>query len=868
MILKSYQAESLDWLEAFFKRCKETGSPRLAYEETTREWRDVALHYYHLPTLPHVPYVCLRIPTGGGKTLIGGLAIERANRSLLFTQYSLTLWLVPSEPIREQTLKALRTPSNLLHQAVFSALGDVTVLEIEEALRVKPSVVNGSNTIIVATMQAFKQEEIDRLSVYKQNSEMMPHFEDVSDPTVRGNHSLVDVLRMRHPFVVVDEAHNQGTLLASETLARFEPSAILELTATPDRSRQPSNVLFSVGASALQAAEMIKLPLELVRRENWQDTLRDAIACLNKLQIKAEAEAEYAASGDYLRPIMLLQAERKDAEKETLVPETVKKALMDDFSIPEEQIAIATGAVDDLSGEDILSEKSRKRFIITIDKLREGWDCPFAYVLCSFRNTSSTTAAEQVLGRILRMPGAKKKSHQELNEAYAFITSSNFQATISNLRDGLVRNGFERQETKDLINAVEDKITESGDLFSWKETAEETITFTAPELPKPEAIPAGLTNKVEVTPEASSITLKGSFSKKQAEELEKAFRTEVGKATIRQAIERMKSPRARRKQSPAERGELFHVPLLALRQGELWEHFEETHLLQGEWRIIDYPCELDENEFKKPDRRIEGGRFLVREEALRFEYFDDIEKQLALFDYQVNWSLLDLIDWLAKNIPDESILPDDKAAYIDKAVTWLMDKREFGIEELTYAKFRLRSALEKRIKNVKRQAMERIHSALLMEPEQFIVDERCEIVFENGRYSYDWPYNGFIELPKHFFPQIGNLNAEGEELECAVFLATQLEGVKFWVRNVDRKPTSFSLQTNTDRFYPDFICCLDDGRTLVVEYKNSRDWDLPDNAGKRRMGELWERRSNGKCLFIMPRGKDWAAIREKIGQKL
>src|SRR5690349_20295899 len=239
MIPKIYQVDALNYLESFFKRCKDYNDPRLAYEETTREWCEVALHYRPLPKLPNVPYVCLRIPTGGGKTLIGGLAIERANRSLLFTRNSVTLWLVPSEPIREQTLKALRSQSNLLHQAVYSALVEVTVLEIDDALRVKPNVLNNSNTIIVTTIQALKQEDIDRLSVYKQNSEMMQHFENTTDPEVRGNHSLVDALRMRHPFVIVDEAHNQGTPLAFDTLARFDPSAILELTATPDRSSQP-----------------------------------------------------------------------------------------------------------------------------------------------------------------------------------------------------------------------------------------------------------------------------------------------------------------------------------------------------------------------------------------------------------------------------------------------------------------------------------------------------------------------------------------------------------------------------------------------------------------------------------------------------
>ncbi|MEI6125664.1 MAG: DEAD/DEAH box helicase family protein, partial [Pseudomonadota bacterium] len=801
------------------------------------------------------PYVCLRIPTGGGKTLIGGLAIERANRSLLFTQHSVTLWLVPSDPIREQTLKALRSPTNLLHQSVYSALGEVTVLEVDEALRVKPAVLNGSSTIIVATMQAFKQEDMERLNVYKQNSEMMPHFEDISDTTIKGNHSLVDVLRMRHPFIIVDEAHNQGTALAFETLARFEPSAILELTATPDRSLQPSNVLFSVGASALQAADMIKMPLELVRRENWQDALRDAIACLNKLQGKADDECR--ETGDYLRPIMLLQAERKDTERETLVPEKVKQSLIDDFGIPEDEIAIATGAADEIAGEDILSEKSLKRFIITIDKLREGWDCPFAYVLCSFRNTNSSTAAEQILGRILRMPGAKRKINQELNEAYSFVTSSNFQATVESLRDGLVKNGFERQEAQDLIHAGEEN--QQPGLFSQMAA----ITFSAPELPEPETIPSVLKNKIELVPEAGTITLKGDFTPRQIEALTNVFQTPEGKQSIQQAMVQFKTPCRPPQKAPSELGELFRVPQLAYRQGELWEPFEETHLLQADWQLLDYSCELSEGEFRKPERTPQGGRFSVREERVRFEYFDNIEAQLALFDFHVEWNQAELVSWLERNIPDDTLMPDEKAAFLDKAVTRLVEKRGFTFDELSYAKFRLRTALESKIKEAKKAAMGRVYQALLLKPEQFNADASCEMIFQQGRYVYDFLYSGFTDLPKHFYPHIGNLRSEGEEFECAVFIATQLEGVKYWVRNVERKATAFSLQTSTDRFYPDFICQLEDGKILIIEYKNTRDWDLPENNEKRRLGELWERRSNGKGLFIMPRGRDWEALRKK-----
>ena len=853
MILKSYQAEALEYYEKFLKRCMENGDIQGAYGDTTEEWR-FRLTYRPLPSLVQVPYVCLRIPTGGGKTMIGGMAVERVNRAF-HRQHSLTLWLVPSEPIRDQTLKALRDPKNILHRAVQSALGELTVLEIDEALRMTPHVVSGSNVIIVATMQAFKQEETDRLSVYKQNGSLLEHFNGITDPAVRGNLSLVDVLRMHHPFVVVDEAHNQGTPLAFETLARFEPGAILELTATPDRTFQPSNVLYSVSASVLHAEEMIKMPLELAHRPNWQDALRDAIARLDQLQQKAEEEQR--AGGEYLRPIMLLQAERRDADQETLTPERLKKALIEDFGLAENEIAIATGTTDEIAGEDILAATCPLRFIITVDKLREGWDCPFAYVLCSFRNTSSATAAEQILGRILRMPRATKKTRPELNMAYAFVTSDNFNATVASLKDGLVRNGFERQEAKELV-IVPGNDQGPGELFSQLTTT----TVTVPELPAPEAIPAELAKKVEIVPESSSITLKGNISEPQAKALQNACHTPEGKEAMKQAIARHRTQKPRRVKTPAENGEVFNVPLLQLRQGELWEPFENSHLLQGEWSLLDYPADLPS--FQKPDQKPKGGQMYLEKEKVQFTPFEAPKITRLPFEYHASWDQVRLVAWLDENIFDDTILPDEKAAFLNKAITTLLDPRGFTLNDLEYDRFRLREALENKVADAKRQALKKVYQHLLFTPENFIANDQSQITFQDGQYAWDWVYSGFVELPKHFYPQIGNLKAEGEEFECAVFLATQLDGVQFWVRNVERKRTAFSLQTSTDRFYPDFLCQLEDGRVLDVEYKNKRDWQLPENVEKRQLGELWEKRSNGKCLFIMPEGKDFEAISRKV----
>jgi type III restriction enzyme len=598
---------------------------------------------------------------------------------------------------------------------------------------------------------------------------------------------------------------------------------------------------------------MIKMPLTLVQRPNWLDALRDAIARLNQLQ--QAAEAERAAGGNYLRPIMLLQAERKDADHETLIPERVKQALLDDFGIPEQEVAIATGTTDEIAGIDILAEGCPLRFIITVDKLREGWDCPFAYVLCSLRNTSSATAAEQVLGRILRLPYAEKKTHPDLNMAYAYLTSSNFAATVESLKDGLVRNGFERQETRDLINVQDEAQTE--DLF----THQTAITYSTPELPEPEAIPEKLAKKIEITPENASITLKGSFTETQVKALQELFQTPAGKEAVREAVNRLRSPRTPPPQSPSEQGELFKVPQLQYRQGDLWEPFEATHLLQGEWSLLDYSCELPT--FSSAGRKAQGGMMYLEREKVKFTPFQSGVEEAKLFEYRSGWDQVHLVSWLERNIYDATLLPDEKAAFLNKTVDWLQTKG-FTLEELVYAKFRLRSELEARIDEAKRQAMQQVHHQLLIAPEEFVVDSKSEVVFQQGRYAYDSIYCGFTELPKHFFPQIGNLKGDGEEFECALFLATELEGVKFWVRNVERKVTSFSLQTGSDRFYPDFLCQLENGKVLAVEYKNKRDWHLPENVEKRQLGKLWEKRSNGQCLFIMPEGKDFEAISAKV----
>ncbi|RUS68102.1 hypothetical protein CUZ56_00587 [Saezia sanguinis] len=867
--LKNYQVQLLEGYEAYLRRVRELRSPAAAFTESTEAFFGRGLPYQPLPGAEMVPYVCLRVPTGGGKTRLAGQSIKRVNEAFLARECSLVLWLVPSETIREQTLQALRTPGELLYQDMRDLFGSVHVLDINEALYLSPATLSTANTIIVATMQSFKRDSADGLRVYRQNGALMPHFDGIA-PERCGEHSLVDVIRLQQPFIIVDEAHNQGTPLAVDTLVRLNPSCILELTATPDRSSQPSNILRSVSAATLQAEEMIKLPLDLAIHPQWQRCFAGAHAKLQ--QLEKDAIGEQKQTGEIVAPIvMLIQAERKMQGKETFIPEIVKKALIEDFHIPESKIAIATGVTDELTGKK-LGDKDYPQYIITVDKLREGWDCPNAYVLFSFRNTTSATAVEQLLGRILRMPHVTRKHNEALNKSYAFVVSENMLETANNLRDGLVQSGFERLESKDLIAPVQDD-SPTPDLFNQAQDITVNLPeidnqVITPDLDALNALPKTLREKVDISQETGTLTVNGTVTASQVKQLAETFKKpEVIKAIKEQldtALIKQTSPELPEK-TPAERGEVAYIPLLTVQQGSQVELFEENSLLEGDWEMDEFSLQLTEAEFHRdPDSFRRALLRLSKVETIEFDPYDSLDTNLSLFGKEGGWSATDIVGWLDQKILFPYASQGQKVAWINAVVTYLLESRRFEVDELAYQKFSLRSAVERKMQTGLVQAKQRIFNELLDDDAAFNASDEHHIVFKQGYYAYDTPYTGPMKLKRHFFPVIGNLKNQGEELECAAFIANELEGVQWWVRNVERKKTSFWLQTASDKFYPDFIVRMQDGCTLVIEYKGAHIADNRDSQEKRRIGELWARRSHGTCRFVWVENKDWQTIEDAI----
>jgi type III restriction enzyme len=867
MQLKNYQQRSLDVLGKYFQNCKQMGNANLAFYATTLDVMGEGINYHEVDELPGLPYVCLRVPTGGGKTLMASHAVSLATREFLGLDHSFVLWLTPSTTIRDQTLKALKDRKHPYRTALESTLGGVTVVELSEALYLSPSTLNTDTVILVTTTQAFRIGDPELRKVYEASGALMSHFDTVPasadvDRYENGKPtpSLANLLRLHRPIVIVDEAQNVRSPLSFETLARFNPSCILEFTATPHRADHPSNVLYSISARELKAESMIKLPLRLETRSDWKELIGDAILKLKELD--GYAEAERAGTGDYLRPIMLLQAQPLRAGKQTVSVEVVEACLMEDYNIPAGQIIRATGKDDELGDMDLTATNCPVRYIITVQKLREGWDCSFAYVLCSVAEQHSATAVEQIVGRVLRMPKATRRQTPELNMAYAYIASSNFIETLNTLADALVENGFEKQEAAQLITQAQPP--DFGPLFEYRATGGETIAFKISEIPALEKISEELAGKVRYDFKTQTLELPANITAEEIEAIKPAFKNKESRLAFAQSAKEGKARYVVTKITPSERGEVFSIPVLAYRQGKFLEQLEETHFLDFNWELPKHNALLTEMEFAAGRSSPKQGEVDVTDEGkVRKQFLQNLKDQLTLLKVDLGWKVSDLVHWLDRNFIHHDLTANETGVYLIALVNNLIEKRNISLETLVREKYRLLDAVIRKINEVRGSAHEQAFKSFFDATSQ--VEVTPDLVFSFDPQEYPAPvgslYRGQHNFKKHYYPEVGKFDSN-EEKQCAEFIDT-LDEVEYWVRNISSQPSrSFWFQTSTDRFYPDFVCKLLDGRFLVVEYKGAHLYK--DAEENRQVGELWEKRSKAQCLFVMPTDKKYDVIVTKM----
>ena len=883
---KDYQRSCLESVARYFTKCQELGDADWAFQKTTEELWGEKSHFTPLKgEFPsEMPYFCLRVPTGGGKTWLAAKSVALVNNTLLHTEHSVILWLVPSKPIRTQTINALKDPDHPYHAALREA-GPVSVLALSDAKCLNRSTLETSTVVIVATSQSFNVGDEDIRKVYEDNGALMELFRNLTEDQAAGlekiaekgrvSYSLVNALRLRRPFIIVDEAHNGRTDLSFGTLAKFRPSGIMELTATPDTEKVPSNVLHSVSAVELKREEMIKLPILLETEPDDQKCLAEAINKRDELAQMARVEEQKGAP--YIRPLVLIQSEKRSKLKETRDADWVKAELIKNHNIPEEEIIIATGdergleQVEKEFPKGIFDEKCPVKFIITQQALAEGWDCAFAYILVSMAELKNEKGVEQLLGRILRQPQAKARETAALNKSYAFVVSRQFGETAEKLRDTLVASaGFDKADAKDFVAAAK---KEQGRL----DLGRGRVKFTPVDVKLPEDLDVSkvskeLKAKVKFSKAKGELQINQPLTPEEAKELEDVAVMEATKDTIRQAVEYSQKS-AKIFETPSETGQDFRVPQMEVVLHEELRLFDEPEALDYPWELPAYHATPTDDALRELNLAFitrEAGEIDVTESGqMTTRFLRDLQRDLSLAYVPEHWTEVKLAAWFCRQIQDDSITHASKRTFVSSWISSLLTNEGMDLARVNRQKFLLRNLIARQVEELRKRAIQKECQSFLFgegKEKRVRVGAEYEFEFHPDAYAPDRLYDpsgkyGAYEFQKHYYPRMGDYDSK-EEFACACWLDRQAK-VKFWVRNLVRKNgMSFFLQKADGRFYPDFICKLMDGRILAVEYKGKNLWS--DTKDDREIGGLWEEMSDGKCLFIMATEKDWKPITEKM----
>ena len=552
----------------------------------------------------------------------------------------------------------------------------------------------------------------------------------------------------------------------------------------------------------------------------------------------------------------------------------LKEHLVEVEQIAEEKIAVATGKQRELDGLDLFDPDCPIEHVITVEALKEGWDCSFAYVFCSVSRIQDGRDVEQLLGRVLRMPFAERRKDDALNRAYAFLSEPSFGHAARALVDKLVSMGFEEEEAEEHVEVAQRELLPDEDLPAPRDRPTPTLTHVATVSDDLLAVLKGASEFTLSAPEAGKIEIASEVGlDPDVVDAVRDALPEDERAEFVRAVDEYRAER-HRLLSPAQCGRRLAVPrLTAAVQGEIF--FADTELFMEcrDWSLLDHSPKLAKEEFTV---RETARSFEIDLDGQRVTYrFASEEEQLTLDIDVEGWTPQALVRWLDRQVRQADIGQGELLRWLSELVNHLLVARGLHIAALMRCKFILARKVRRKIAAIRRKERESAYQQFLFEPTAKVgVSFDDAFAFRDGMYHGQRRYRGSWKPNRHFLgpahvPAFDG-SSDGEEFQCAQAIDS-LPAVRYWVRNVANHAESFWLPTAAGRFYPDFVARLQDGRLLVVEYKGAHLAEGADTAEKRAIGDLWEQRSAGRCLFLVVEkvidGKDMRSqLLEKVGQ--
>ncbi len=851
MELKSYQHKVIKDLEKYLtyvQQYKKTDTAFNQYwEDRIGPWNPInneGMQPYK-NTIPHAAHVCIKVPTAGGKTFIACNALHT-----IFTAYSdihpkAVVWLVPWSNLLDQTVNNLSNPDHPYRQKLDSLFNHrVEVYQKKDLLQgsnFNPTVVNEQLTIIVMSFSSLRAKNKDDRKVYQENGQLAPfasqykdksHIMEVTDDT-----ALINVIRSLNPVLVVDESHNAESNLSVDMLNDLNPSFVLDLTATP---KDNSNIVSLVPAIELKKEHMVKLPVIVYNHHDKTEVINSALHLQRKLELLAiELEKN---GGKYIRPIVLFQAQSKTASDNTTF-EKLKEQLLS-VGIPEEQIKIKTANKDEIKGIDLMGKNCPVRYIITINALKEGWDCPFAYVLASLADKSSAVDVEQILGRVLRQPYVMKHADSLLNVSYVLTASAKFNDTLQNIVKGLQAAGFSERDyrQKDLMTEEEKVITPEKNidkfLFPEQNTEDEIettrISFTAEVVTTQEIIP--IVRDIEVMAEEQNREMEAIIEKQKEQPVDENLFQEMNEKVKRYKMTETNREVAVKIQLPqfyldVDPNGIFGESKKLLNQESLLKKFK----LSNEDSKIDFD-QITSDLYKVDIQETEKDQYTAR-----FTKFEDQQVKDPFVEYilakpkenQVKDVAHHIVQLVGNMYP---ISDPEIRIYVERILNGLTAEqiRDIVSNKWTYS--------------------DKIKAKIRQHADRYAEGQFNDFIKVGKIYTEpNWKFPAAI-VPGQLGVAIGNSLYEREGLmnNFEIKVITEMAGLSnivFWHRNLVRGK-GFAINGYKSNHYPDFIAVTDKGITLLLETKGD-DRDNSDSASKCRLGKIWEEQAGKKFKYFM-----------------
>ena len=864
MELKNYQKLVLKDIDAYLDALMKTDGINAAWKEY---WANKGIgsgFASYNDDIDGAPNVCIKVPTGGGKTFLAASSVKTVFDKLPTGKTKFVVWLVPSDAILTQTIANLSNPNHPYRQRLNMDFGGcVNVYTKEQLLNAqnfKPTDVMENLSIAIfcyASIRANPKSKDDR-KIYQENGNLLGFAEMFNDRELlladTPDTALLQVIRQMNPVVVVDESHNAKSELSIAMLKNLNPSFVLSMTATPTKR---SNIISYVNARELKKENMVKLPVVVYNRPDRKSVIHDAVKLRGVLELKAQAES--ATNGSYVRPIVLFQAQPKTAE-DSATFEKIKAKLVA-MGIKAEEIAIKTADKDDLKTVDLMAANCPVRYIITVNALKEGWDCPFAYVLASLANKTSQVDVEQIVGRILRQPHARKHGEKLLNMSYVLACSADFQATVKSVVEGLNGAGFSANdyrvaEAKDMESApssepVQATLDESSAVESGEQPTDNTDDDLS-DVPD-EKIDIPKQNDVEAqTKTDAAIGEIINTAETQSDDYEQKNKEAADDGLFNMGVPNVKIQRMQ-PEFAAEAAQL-EIPQFMVQ--------DDVGLFGGDESLVP----LNETEL------LDGFTLAAKDAAVPFnlavtgavrvdisESGDVTPKCKQLTKPELEYFSAQL----AAKTTDDRI-----KALLDMAATQLDGKIDFCQKK----------EIKDYIVRVAQQlpAAERNQLSLELLPSfvQCVRDKIDKLAKQHKKSTFTDKINQNVVVCKanYKLPQIiqpisavtyiekslytGEYDDMNPEELSVIQAVASKENVKWWHRIKDRKGFCINGFIN---HYPDFMVYTDKGNVVMVEYKGA-DRDGSDSQAKAELGRIWADNAGQKYKYFMVFLKDGDAV--------